>query len=114
MDNHPYTYVFVRTDISFEQQLVQSAHAALESGFAFNAPHETSSIVMIAAKNRNELFKIANHLESNEIQFKMFFEPDFDMGESAIATEAICCPKKRNALKKYQLYKFKDVNYDID
>lgn len=104
---HPYTYVFVRTDISFEQQLVQAAHAALEAGFAFNAPHETSSIVMVAAKNQDELFRIAQRLEVNDIKFKMFHEPDFNMGESAIATEAICCPDKRRALKKYQLYKFK-------
>ena len=62
---------------------------------------------MVAAKNKDELYRIAQRLESNGIQFKMFHEPDFDMGESAIATEAICCPDKRRALKKYQLYKFK-------
>lgn len=104
---HPYTYVFVRTDISIEQQLVQSAHAALEAGKQFNESKAISSIVMIAAKNKDELHKIANRLEQNGILFNMFHEPDFGMGDSALATEPICCPDKRKVLKKYQLYKFK-------
>lgn len=105
--DHPYTYIFVRTDISYEQQLVQAAHAALEAGFEFDKPHETSSIIIIPAKNKDELYKIAARLETNRIQFKMFHEPDFGMGDSAIATQPLTTPEQRKVMKKFQLYKAK-------
>ena len=104
MEN-PYTYIFVRTDISYEQQVVQAAHAALEAGFEFDKPSVTSSIVLIPAKDMGELHMIAARLEENQIQFKMFHEPDFGMGDSAIATQPITSAEQRRVMRKYKLYK---------
>lgn len=109
MSDHPYTYIFIRTDISYEQQLVQSSHAALEAGFHFDKPDQTSSIIMIGVKNKDDLHKVAQRLHQNDIMYKMFHEPDFGIGDSAIATEPIICNQKRTVIKKYQLYKFKGV-----
>jgi hypothetical protein len=105
--DHPYTYIFIRTDIPFEQQLVQSSHAALEAGFEFDKPEKTSSIIVIPAKSQAELYKISDRLSTQNIKHKLFFEPDFNMGHSALATEPILCSEKRKVLKKFQLYKFR-------
>lgn len=106
---HPYTYIFVRTDIPFAQQLVQASHAALEAGFEFDKPDETSSIIVIPAANQEKLYEIAERLDFYDIKFKMFFEPDFDMGHSAIATQPITDKNMRFKMKKYPLYKFEDI-----
>ena len=103
--DHPYTYIFIREDIPLAQQLVQASHAALEAGFTFDKPHKTSSIIMIGAKDKDDLYKIGERLDKHGIRHHMFFEPDFDMGHSAIATEPIHDLKTRRLMRKYSLYK---------
>lgn len=103
--DHPYTYIFIRKDLSPAQQLVQASHAALEAGFTFDKPHKTSSIIMIGAENKDELYDIGARLERHGIRHHMFFEPDFEMGHSAIATEPIHDIKIRRVMSKYKLYK---------
>jgi hypothetical protein len=103
--DHPYTYIFIRKDLSLAQQLVQASHAALEAGFEFEKPHKTSSIIMIGAENKDELYNIRDRLERHGIRHHMFFEPDFEMGHSAIATEPIKDLKTRRLMSKYSLYK---------
>lgn len=58
----PYTYIFIREDLSVPQQIVQASHAALEAGFRFSKPDETSHIVLIGAKNQEHLEQISDHL----------------------------------------------------
>jgi hypothetical protein len=103
--NHPYTYIFIRKDLSPAQQLVQATHAALEAGFTFEKPQETSSIIMIGAKDKDELYQIRDRLDKHNIRHHMFFEPDFEMGHSAIATEPITDIQTRRLMRKYSLYK---------
>jgi len=103
--DHPYTYIFIRTDLSPAQQLVQASHAALEAGFEFEKPSKTSSIIMLPAKDKSELYEIHDRLDRYGIKHKMFFEPDFEMGHSAIATEPIKDLKTRRIMSKYKLYK---------
>lgn len=103
---HPYTYIFIRKDLSLEQQLVQSNHASLEAGFSFQKPEKTSSIVLIGAKDKEELYEIGDRLSRHGIKHCMFHEPDFDMGHSAIATEPIHDIKVRRVMSKYKLYKY--------
>ena len=100
---NPYTYIFVRQDLRLPQQIVQASHAALEAGFRFQKPEETSFIVLIGAKNEQELHKIAKHLSRHEIEFEMFFEPDYDTGYTAIATQPLY-GDQRKCLRKYQLF----------
>ena len=105
---HPYVYVFIRKDISYEQQLVQAAHAALELGMKYPNIKDQCSIVIVGVKNKNELLKVSNRLKDNNVDFEMFFEPDFDMGESALATRPIV-GEERLLFKKYNLYKSKCI-----
>jgi hypothetical protein len=53
----PYTYVILRKDISPEQRIVQASHAALEAGFRFKQPDETSYLIVL---------EVATELELNE------------------------------------------------
>jgi hypothetical protein len=57
MSNIPYTYVIIRKNISPEQQLVQSCHAALEAGFRFPKPETTSFLVALEVPNQEALLE---------------------------------------------------------
>lgn len=96
----------MRKDIPLHAQLVQSAHAALELGFKLDntkKPDKTSFLILLEAKDQNELFKIKDLMDRYEIDTHMFYEPDYDMGYTAICTEPIY--DKRNLFKKFNLWK---------
>lgn len=102
--DHPYTYVLIRKDISPEQQAVQAAHATLEAGFKFEAPARTSSLIMLEVKDRYELLMAAERLSRRGIEHIVFNEPDFEMGESALATKPLLTKRERNEMRKWPLY----------
>jgi hypothetical protein len=84
--------------------MVQACHACLEAGFAFPAPHSAVFLVLVAVKDEQELENIKKSLELHGIQSKMFYEPDDNMGYSAIATEPLT-EDKRKFFRKYELWK---------
>lgn len=99
-----YVYIFVRKDISLEQQLVQAAHAALEAGFTFQKPKNTAFLVLIAVETQEKLLKTADTLEKQGIKTVLFFEPDDNMGYSAFATEPID-ENNRRPFRRFRLWK---------
>lgn len=103
--DHPYVYILVRSDISIEQQIVQASHAALEAGFRFKKPDVTSSIVLLTVPNQVALESAAERLDRNGIDHHMFFEPDFGMGHSALATRPMVLKSERHSMRKYPLYR---------
>lgn len=104
-DPHPCTYVLVREDLALEQQLVQACHAALEAGFAFDAPARTSSLIVCTVPDRNALQAAQQRLARYGIRTQMFFEPDWEMGHSALATEPLTQRKQRFAMSTYPLFR---------
>lgn len=104
MPRTPYVYVLIREDLSLEQQLVQSNHAALEAGFRFQKPHETAHLVMCMVPDQARLLAAAEHLERQGVEHHLFFEPDYEMGHSALATRALFGPERR-MLRKYPLFR---------
>jgi len=92
----------VRQDLSTPQQIVQASHAALEAGFRFQKPAETSFIVLIGAKSEHDLLKIADYLNRHQIDHEMFFEPDYNTGHTAIATRPLY-GDERKPMRKFQL-----------
>lgn len=105
IDNKTYVYVFVRRDIPLEHQIVQSAHAALESGLRFKTElYEPSSLIMIGVKNQSQLEKARLYVNEKGVQTEMFFEPSWDYGNTAFATEAVT-DDLRHIFKRYQLWK---------
>lgn len=103
MKSHiPYMYLFVREDLSKQQQIVQSAHAALEAGFRFERPDpDTTHLVLIGAKDEEHLMNIQLHLNESGIEYELFFEPDID-SHTAIATKPLK-GEERKALRKFRL-----------
>lgn len=99
-----YVYVMVREDIPVAQQLVQSNHAALEAGFRFAAPKDVAHLVMLSVPDQESLLQAAAHLEDCGVAHHVFYEPDDDMGYSALATRPLFgCERK--ALRRYPLYR---------
>ncbi len=101
MDNTPYSYLFIRTDLSHPQQIVQASHAALEAGNRFG-PH--SHLVLIGLKDETALIKAAAQLDENGIDHEMFFEPDNQAGYTALCTRPLQ-GEERKPLKRFPLLK---------
>jgi hypothetical protein len=102
-----FTYVFVRQDMSQEQQAVQACHAAHESG-ATGTPMEImgSTLVLIGVKNENALNQAFAECKINKIRSNMFFEPDRGGEATAFATKPIL-EEDRVYFSKYRTLRFK-------
>lgn len=98
-------YVFVRTDLPIEQIVVQSNHAAYESGLAFeNTSTESTSVICISCKNKHKLQKAYDELQGLGVEFVQFHEPDWDYGFTAFASAPVTA-EQRSIFRKYQLFK---------
>ena len=95
----PYTYLIVRKDITVPQQIVQSAHASLDAGYAFG---KHSHLVCCGVESENSLTSVAQYLDTNNILYKMFYEPDNKLGYTAICTEPLR-GDNRNPMRKFRL-----------
>lgn len=100
----PYVYVLVREDLEIEQQLVQACHAAYEVGLASAAPAETSRMIVCTVPDREALLFASERLRERGVAHEMFFEPDFDIGHSALATHPLR-GAQRKPLRRYPMYK---------
>ena len=98
--------MFVRQDISLAQQIVQSNHATFE--LARRLPHPqnleiTPSCIVIGVPNKTALYRVIEKLRANDIAHELFYEPDFDMGLSAVATVPLG-QELRRKLSNYRLW----------
>jgi hypothetical protein len=105
VDVHSYVYVIVRKDFSFEQQMVQSNHASVEAGVRYKTSHDIASLIMLEVPNKDALELASERLRSKGIAHHLFYEPDFGMGHSALATRPLV-GKERSIMRCYPLYKF--------
>lgn len=100
-------YVFVRTDLSLEQQMVQSNHASVEAGRLHYRPeHGIASLVLLAVPNQAALHRASTHLQALGIAHEMFFEPDWSMGHCALGTRPLL-DDERPLLRGWPLWKAK-------
>lgn len=107
-DHEPdYMFIFVRQDISNEQQAVQAAHATFVAGSKFtHASPDKVNFVLVGVRNTHELKLTQQRLEAYGCEFVTFVEPDLDNSITAIATTPLKEHQKR-FLKKYKLLEFK-------
>jgi hypothetical protein len=104
-----YQYVFIRTDIPYVNQVVQACHACTIAGKEFAHPEDTN-LVLLQVRNEKELQRVAKWLTRVKIGFKMFYEPDYPVGNTAICTEAVeDCVKP--LFRKYQVRKISLVEF---
>lgn len=97
-----YVYIFIRTDISIADQLVQVGHACLEAGKAFNYPEHTR-MCLLEIKDEEKLLNVIERLTNKGVQLKAFWEPDDRMGWTALATEPVY-GAARKVFSKYNLW----------
>ncbi len=102
-DHIPYMYVFVRTDLTSAQQIVQAAHATYDAGQKFVKTEYPLHLILFGVKDESALLKASERIGMYGIDHCMFFEPDFDTGYTAIATEPLYAGQ-RDVMRKYDLY----------
>lgn len=95
--------MFIRTDIPIADQMVQVGHVCYEAGLKFNAnPH--TYLVLCSVHNEKELLAVEESLGCHNIESHKFYEPDDDMGYTALCSEPIN-GAKRKLFRKYRLWK---------
>ena len=103
-----YMYVFIRQDLPIEQQIVQASHASHEAGREFKYPaDQISNLILLNVKSEEHLKEIANDLDELRIQYKMFFEPDYNRGYTSIATAPISSLDHRRYFHTHKLYRYR-------
>lgn len=121
---HKYVYVFVRKDLPHAYQIIQAGHALHEMGMNTERPfwvapqregynvNETwrtepmpVHLILFGVKNQNELLQASRYLHENAVEHHTFYEPDYDTGFTAIATELFDNTSERRELfKRFRMY----------
>ena len=63
------------------------------------------SIVLIGVPNKKSLERVIQKLQKNNIDHTPFYEPDWNMGLSAVATTPNLTGEQRSALKNYSIWR---------
>lgn len=90
-EDTPFMYIFVRNDLPAVVKLIQVAHATHEAGIEFGKDNFLLPIhfCVFGVKNEDKLKSIAWDLTQGKLNFHMFYEPDLDIGNTAIAVEPL-------------------------
>ena len=101
-----YIYTFIREDLPEAQKIVQIGHACFEAGKRFDNSNHVSSLVLLSAKDEDDLKYIAEKIDRRGLEFYMFYEPDFGpMGYTAICTRPIINKADQNFFRRWNLYR---------
>ena len=107
-----YIYTFIREDLSPEQKIVQLGHACHEAGKLVPASEfkEPSTMILLSARDEDDLRMISRKIDCAGIDHYMFFEPDAmpngkRMGYSAICTRPVFTDRERAFFRKWDLYR---------
>lgn len=103
-DEASMSLVIIRTDITLAQQMVQACHAASMAGHRFDGWKDDTRMALLAAKDLETLAGAADRLSKAGIDFHEFFEPDHDIGISALASAPIPWKKATRALRHLPLW----------
>lgn len=98
--------MFVRKDLPFEQIVVQSGHALVES--TKHSPYQSDhpSVIICGSKSEHSLQKVVDYLKENDIIQYEFREPDIGNALTAVATAPVN-EEQRHLFKKFQLLRIK-------
>ncbi|MEP7289333.1 MAG: hypothetical protein ABI947_26575 [Chloroflexota bacterium] len=87
--------MLVRTDILLAQQVVQVGHACLEAGRQFEWSEGACNLVVLGAATLPDLQIIIEQASLAGIRMARFYEPDGDLGLTAVCTEPLTGPIRR-------------------
>lgn len=79
-------YVLVRDDLGESYKFVQGFHALAQWMIDFPDVWKNSTIVVLEAKDEDEIINISKKLRKENIDYSMFFEPDLGNEITSIAT----------------------------
>lgn len=102
----PYIYCFIRKDLEPHYQIIQAAHATHEIALKLSEkekPHRTSHLILFEVKDEQQLLKIKDQLERNNIFNHIFHEPDINQ-HTSICT-APMYGDDRKFFKKFKMFK---------
>lgn len=99
-----FMYVVVRTDLDLKDIIVQTAHAAYESGKEFDNDAERTSLIVLEVSDENALLTAKSYIEQHGIKCTVYEERSKQLGYTAIGTEALL-PDSREAMKVFKLLK---------
>jgi len=101
-----YVYIFVRQDLSNEQQLVQAAHATLVLGNKLKDRKVNELYFSVIGIPRlTDFCQVFKDLKIHGTKFETFYEPDQGNTLTAIATYPIK-DEERGELRKYKRLTF--------
>ena len=100
-----YTYIFVRQDISIEQQMVQVGHVCMKMGYYLPlADPDKTHFVLVGVRNEEALEAIKDILEAFDYEYSMFTETYPKPHKTAIATYPVK-EHDKGVLKAFNLLK---------
>lgn len=87
----PFMYIFVREDLPPVVKLIQTAHVTHMAGARFGLadPDLPTHFCVFGVKNEEVLESVAWRLQEQNYKFEMFFEPDNEIGHTAIAVQSL-------------------------
>ena len=96
----------MRKDIPHAAQIIQAAHATYEMGLRLKDKtlEKVAHFVLFEVKDEAHLEKIKNYLDANSVGMYTFYEPDYDMGYTAIACEPVY-DERRKLFRKLKMWK---------
>lgn len=106
-----YMYFFTRQDISPEQQLVQTAHVALQAGqyLPDDCDPSQTTFIVIGVRDLRALHAVEMILGSLGLVYTEFHEPDINNETTSIVTQPLLdTDPRREALFAFDLLKFKN------
>jgi len=83
-------------------QIVQIGHACLAAGRRFQ-PDDTCHLVVLTVRDQIELAQMIDRLAAINVRCAAFYEPDDDLGLTAICTEPIS-DQRRRFFRHYPLW----------
>ena len=117
-----YAYFFTRQDISPEQQVVQTAHAAFQLGVNsqrwIDSPPKNQQVhddvkpdetyfTVVGVRNLDALNAVIKILDKFHIKYEVFFEPDLNQGENTSIAVYPIHENERDILHAFNLLKIK-------
>ncbi len=84
-------YLFIRTDLSPVVQTIQCAHVTFELGLDLQRSSypDPVNFVLFGVNSERDLIKLKRELEQDGIRCHTFFESDYNIGYTALATEPL-------------------------
>ncbi len=94
----------MRYDLPLPQQLVQIAHAGIESGLYYGPPpNQPDNVVLIGVANEAALASVHEHLKALGIGHRVIDEPDIGNQITAISTAPLT-GEIRKELRQYECW----------